>query len=95
MTDAAILCNPSITDWRDKGRLTMQGILEPVLLGGAIVFLISLAGAYIEFNNRLVNAVVDAVLFVIVFGLIAHFAHIGVVTAATPAAAPAAATSNP
>ena len=46
----------------------MLGTLEPVLLGGVIVFLISLAGAYIEFNNRLV-AVVDAVLFVVVFGL--------------------------
>jgi hypothetical protein len=70
----------------------MQGILEPVLMGGVIVFLISLAGAYIEFNNRLVNAAVDAVLFVVVFGLLAHFAHIGVVTA-PPSAAPAPATA--
>ena len=29
----------------------MLETLEPVLLGGAIVFLISLVGAYIELNN--------------------------------------------
>ncbi|MGH9548410.1 MAG: hypothetical protein ACRD3W_03505 [Terriglobales bacterium] len=63
----------------------MHAWFQPVLVGGVIVFLISLAGAYIEFNNRLVNAIVDAVLFLIVFGLIAHFGHYGVtVPAATP-----------
>jgi hypothetical protein len=45
----------------------------PVLIGAGLVFLISLVGAYIEFNNRLVNAIVDAVLFLIVFGLIVYF----------------------
>jgi len=73
----------------------MLSTLQPVLLGGAIVFLISLAGAYIEFNNRLVNAVVDAVLFVVVFGLIAHFAHIGVVTASAPTPAATTAPATP
>jgi hypothetical protein len=75
--------------------MTMHGILEPVLLGGVIVFVISLAGAYIEFNNRLVNAIVDAVLFVVVFGLIAHFAHIGVVTASAPTPAATTAPTTP
>jgi len=55
----------------------------PVLIGAGIAFLISLAGAYIEFNNRLVNAVVDAVLFLLVFGLIVYFGHYGVTTTAT------------
>ena len=73
----------------------MLETLEPVLLGGAIVFLISLVGAYIEFNNRLVNAVVDAVLFVVVFGLLAHFAHIGFVRPSTPTPAAATAPVNP
>ena len=56
----------------------------PVLIGAGIVFLISLAGAYIEFNNRLVNAIVDAVLFLVVFGLIFYLGHYGVTTTATP-----------
>jgi len=57
----------------------------PVFIGAGIVFLISLAGAYIEFNNRLVNAIVDAVLFLVVFGLIVYFGHYSVaVSSATP-----------
>ena len=57
----------------------------PLLIGAGIVFLISLAGAYIEFNNRLVNAVVDAVLFLVVFGLIVYFGHYGLtVSTASP-----------
>ena len=57
----------------------------PVFIGAGIVFLISLAGAYIEFNNRLVNAIVDAVLLLVVFGPIVYFGHYSVaVSSATP-----------
>ena len=38
-----------------------------------------------KFNNRLVNAIVDAVLFLVVFGLIVYFGHYSVaVSSATP-----------
>ena len=39
----------------------------------AIVFVLNAAGSFIEFNNRFVNAVVDTVLFAVVFGLLVHF----------------------
>jgi hypothetical protein len=80
-----------LPEWRSRAlRLVhlkeagMNTWFGPVLIGAGIVFLISLAGAYIEFNNRLVNAIVDAVLFLVVFGLIVYFGHYGVTATATP-----------
>ena len=45
----------------------------PVLIAAAIVFVINLVGSIVEFNNRFVNALVDTVLFGIVFGALVHF----------------------
>ena len=42
--------------------------LGPVIIAAAIVFVLNTAGSFIEFNNRLVNALVDTVLFAVVFG---------------------------
>jgi hypothetical protein len=47
--------------------------LAPVLIAAAIVFVLNAAGSFIEFNNRFVNALVDTVLFTIVFGALVHF----------------------
>jgi len=47
--------------------------LAPVLIAAAIVFVLNAAGSFIEFNNRFVNALVDTVLFAIVFGVLVHF----------------------
>ena len=47
--------------------------LVPVLIAAAIVFVINAVGSFIEFNNRFVNALVDTVLFAIVFGALVHF----------------------
>ncbi|HWN52108.1 MAG TPA: hypothetical protein VNO18_20220 [Xanthobacteraceae bacterium] len=47
--------------------------LAPVLIAAAIVFVLNAAGSFIEFNNRFVNALVDTVLFAIVFGTLVHF----------------------
>jgi hypothetical protein len=44
--------------------------LQPVLIAAVIVFVIDSIGNIVEFNNRFVNALVTAVLFAIVFGLI-------------------------
>jgi hypothetical protein len=45
----------------------------PVLIAAAIVFVVNLVGSIVEFNNRFVNALVDTVLFAIVFGALVHF----------------------
>jgi hypothetical protein len=42
--------------------------LGPVIVAAAIVFVLNSAGSFIEFNNRFVNALVDTVLFAVVFG---------------------------
>jgi hypothetical protein len=42
--------------------------LGPVIIAAAIVFVLNTAGSFIEFNNRFVNALVDTVLFAVVFG---------------------------
>jgi hypothetical protein len=47
--------------------------LTPVLIAAIIVFLVDLVGNYLEFNNRVLNALVQAVLFAIVFGLLTAY----------------------
>lgn len=49
----------------------------PVLIAAIIVFLIDLIGNYLEFNNRILNALVQAVLFAIVFGALTAFFTVG------------------
>ena len=63
--------------------------LQPVLIAAAIVFVLNAVGSFIEFNNRFVNALVDTVLFAVVFGALVHlgYLHIDFVSAA-PAVAP-------
>ncbi len=50
-----------------------MGELQPVFVAAVIVFILNAAGSFIEFNNRFINALVDTVLFIIVFGLLVHF----------------------
>ena len=50
-----------------------MGELQPVLISAVIVFVLNAAGSFIEFNNRFINALVDTVLFAVVFGLLVHF----------------------
>jgi hypothetical protein len=50
-----------------------MGELGPVLIAAVIVFVLNAAGSFIEFNNRFVNALVDTVLFAVVFGVLVHF----------------------
>jgi hypothetical protein len=45
-----------------------MGELGPVLIAAIIVFVLNAVGSFIEFNNRFVNAMVDTVLFAVVFG---------------------------
>ena len=64
----------------------MHGVLEPVLIAAAIVFVLNAAGSFIEFNNRFVNALVDTVLFAVIFGALVHlgYLHMSFGGAATP-----------
>jgi hypothetical protein len=50
--------------------------LVPVMIAAAIVFVINAVGSFIEFNNRFVNALVDTVLFAVVFGALVHFSKL-------------------
>ena len=64
--------------------------LQPVLIAAAIMFVLNAVGSFIEFNNRFVNALVDTVLFAVVFGALVHFGYLhmefsGVAPAASPA----------
>lgn len=52
----------------------------PVLIAAVIVFIVDLIGNYIEFNNRFLNALVQAVLFAVVFGAITAYFTIGEVS---------------
>lgn len=63
--------------------------LEPVLIAAAIVFVLNAVGSFIEFNNRFVNALVDTVLFAVVFGALVHFGYLHMSFSSTaPAVAP-------
>jgi hypothetical protein len=66
-----------------------MGVLEPVLIAAIIVFVINAAGSFIEFNNRFVNALVDTVLFAIVFAALVHFGYLHMAfSSVAPAATP-------
>jgi hypothetical protein len=49
-----------------------MGALTPVVVAAIIVFVINTVGSFIEFNNRFVNALVDTVLFALVFGVLVY-----------------------
>jgi hypothetical protein len=63
--------------------------LEQVLIAAVIVFVLNAVGSFIEFNNRFVNALVDTVLFAVVFGALVHFGFLHMAfSSAVPATAP-------
>jgi cell shape-determining protein MreD len=64
--------------------------MHGLLIAAVIVFVLNAAGSFIEFNNRFVNALVDTVLFAIVFGLLIYFGYLHLDFSSTPvhAAAP-------
>jgi hypothetical protein len=50
--------------------------MHGLLIAAVIVFVLNAAGSFIEFNNRFVNALVDTVLFAIIFGLLIYFGYL-------------------
>lgn len=49
--------------------------LEPVLFAAVIVFIVDLIGNVITFSNRVVNALVTAVLFAALFGGLVYYGY--------------------
>ena len=70
-------------------------MLASVFIAAAIVFVLNAAGSFIEFNNRFVNAVVDTVLFAIVFGALVHFGLLHMSFSSAALTPPTAATAPP
>ena len=70
-----LICPPD----KEGGR-----IMHGLLIAAIIVFVLNAAGSFIEFNNRFVNALVDTVLFAIVFGILIHFGYLHMGFSGTP-----------
>lgn len=51
------------------------GWLEPVLVAAAVVFVVDLIGNMISFSNRILNALVTAIVFTAIFGSLTYLAH--------------------
>ncbi|HXG79760.1 MAG TPA: hypothetical protein VNJ31_10550 [Methyloceanibacter sp.] len=54
--------------------------LLPVLIAAVIVFIVDLIGNYIDFKNRFLNALAQAVLFAAIYGALTAYFTIGEVT---------------
>ncbi len=48
---------------------------EPVLVASVVVFVIDLIGASFAFGNRLLSALMSAILFAVVFGALVYFGY--------------------
>jgi hypothetical protein len=65
---------------------------EPVLIATIVVFIIALIGNSIGFGNRIVGALMSAILFALMFGALVYFGYGSVsmsVTTTSSAGAPA------
>jgi hypothetical protein len=71
--------------------------LEPVLIAAAIVFVIDFFSNLIAFQSRLVNALVTAVIFAVVFGFMVNlgYSDMEIRTEPDPTAPGASATPDP
>lgn len=49
--------------------------LEPVLIGTFLVFVVGFLGNILAFKNRFMNAVVTAILFLLIFGAVTYFGY--------------------
>lgn len=59
--------------------------LEPVLLATLVVFIVGFIGNVMAFKNRFMNALVTAILFVLIFGALTYFGY-GAVSVELPVA---------
>lgn len=49
--------------------------LEPVLIATALVLIVGFIGNVLAFKNRFINAVVTALIFLVVFGAVTYFGY--------------------
>jgi len=49
--------------------------LEPVIIATVLVFIVGLVGNILSFDNRLMNAFVTAVIFLLVFGVVTYLGY--------------------
>lgn len=49
--------------------------LQPVLIAAAVVFVVDLIGNILSFSNRFVNALVTAIVFLVIFGGLTYVAR--------------------
>jgi hypothetical protein len=63
---------------------------EPVLIASIVVFIIDLIGNSIGFGNRLVSALMSAILFALVFGGLVYFGYGSVSMSVTTTPSPTA-----
>ena len=54
---------------------TQYAWFEPVLIATIVVFIIDLVGNSIGFGNRVLSAVMSAILFALVFGTLVYFGY--------------------
>ena len=54
---------------------TQYAWFEPVLIATIVVFVIDLVGNAIGFGNRVLSAVMSAILFALVFGALVYFGY--------------------
>ena len=60
--------------------------LEPVLIGTLIVLIVGFIGNMLAFKNRFINALVTALIFLVIFGAVTYFGY-GAVAVDLPVAA--------
>jgi hypothetical protein len=63
---------------------------EPVLIASIVVFVIDLVGASIALGNRLLSALLSAILFAFVFGALVYFGYGNVAMSVTTTPSPTA-----
>jgi len=63
---------------------------EPVLIASIVVFIIDLIGNSIGFGNRIVSALMSAILFALVFGGLVYFGYGSVSMSVTTTPSPTA-----
>lgn len=49
--------------------------LEPVLIAAAVVFVVSLIGNTLAFGNKILNALVTAAIFTVIFGALTYYGY--------------------
>jgi hypothetical protein len=63
---------------------------EPVLIATIVVFIIDLVGNSIGFGNRLLSALMSAIVFALVFGTLVYFGYGNVSMSVTTTPSPTA-----